>query len=80
MHTNLLVDEPDDEGNAVEITVDSYHHILLRGDQLTAARARGAQGQRENGNTAERRLEGLIPTLEDWHSQLILLCVIRLSH
>ena len=39
MHTNLLVDEPDDEGNAVEITIDSYHHILLGGDQLTAARA-----------------------------------------
>ena len=75
MHTNLVVDKPDDDGNNVEITVDSYHPILLGGDQLTVTRARGTQGQRENGNTAEIRLEDLIPTIEDWHSQLNLLCV-----
>ena len=45
------------------------------GDQLTVARARGAQGQRENSNSGEKRLEGLVPVVEDWHTQMNLLIV-----
>lgn len=32
----------------VSVTVDSFHHILLGGDQLTVARVRGAQRIRNN--------------------------------
>ena len=58
-----------------EISVDIFHHILFGGDQLTVARARSAQAQRENTDRGALRLEGLIPVLEDWHTQLTLLQV-----
>ena len=51
-----------------EISVDIFHHILFGGDQLTVARARSAQAQRENTDRGALRLEGLVPVLEDWHA------------
>ncbi len=36
---------------------------------MTAARARSAIGAKLNGETSLRRLEGIIPVFEDWHSK-----------
>ena len=44
--------------------------ILLGGDQLTAARARGAKSPRATHDTSFDRLEGFIPIAEDWHARL----------
>ena len=45
----------------VTLQMDNFQHILFGGDQLTAARARGAQGILSNSNTLCKRLEGLVP-------------------
>jgi L1 cell adhesion molecule like protein len=42
------------------------HHVLFGGDQLTAARARGAIMAMANNPTPQQRLEGVIPVIEDW--------------
>ena len=57
------------------ITEDHFHRILLGGDQLTAARVRGAQRIRSNSERSLDRLEGFEPTSEDWHAKGILLAV-----
>lgn len=49
------------------------NQVLIGGDQLTAARARGAITAMSNSVTPQKRLEGLIPVVEDWHTQVILL-------
>ena len=49
--------------------------LLFGGDQLTAARARGAIRQRQNSLTAKQRLEGLNPVTEDWHAKVVLITV-----
>ena len=46
--------------------------ILMGGDQLTAARARGAKSLRSSHDNAKGRLEGLLPVVEDWHARLTL--------
>ena len=53
-----------------------FSKILFGGDQLTAARARGAMTAMSNASTACKRLEGLIPVIEDWHAQVAFLDVI----
>lgn len=50
--------------------------LLFGGDQLTAARARGALRAMFNATTSTKRLEGLIPTIEDWHAEVSFLDVI----
>ena len=62
-------------GGTLEPRDTNQHKILLGGDQLTAARARGAQALGCNHGTREDRLVGLIPTVEDWHTRVILLQV-----
>ena len=57
------------------ITEDKFHRILFGGDQLTAARARGAQRIRSNSERPLDRLEGLEPCCEDWHAKGVLLRV-----
>ena len=52
-----------------------FHRILFGGDQLTVARARGAQRIRVNSTSPEAKLEGLIPCVEDWLTKLNLLGV-----
>lgn len=54
---NSFMEDEDDPTSKLD--VDCYHHVLFGGDQLTVARARGAQGQRENSNSGEKRLEVL---------------------
>ncbi len=62
-------------GEEVDICQASLHPILLGGDQLTAARARGAKKTRVNSVTCGTRLDGLIPCAEDWHTKMNLLDV-----
>ena len=63
------------EGREITIPKAIVHAILLGGDQLTAARARGAKKAKVNSVDPELRFEGLIPVAEDWHTRLNLLCV-----
>ena len=49
--------------------------IIVAGDQLTAARARGAKKVKFNSDSPTNRFEGLIPTATDWHTKQALLGV-----
>ena len=59
----------------VEVTSARGRPILFGGDQLTVARARGAQKAKVNSTSPSSRLEGLVPMIEDWHSKVVLLKV-----
>ena len=43
---------------------------VFGGDQLTCERARNSQRHRKDSATTEERLEGLVPTVEDWHTKM----------
>ena len=62
-----------DEDTTVLQSQSKVHGILFGGDQLTAARIRGAQEAKCNSVTATKRFEGLIPVIEDWHAKVVLL-------
>ena len=51
----------------------TVHPIMFGGDQLTAAHAYGAITAMANNLTPQRRLEGIIPVIEDWHAIVVLL-------
>lgn len=55
--------------------LDHFSHVLIGGDQLTAARIRGAQRVRGNSDNGRDRLEGLVPVVEDWHAKVCFLQV-----
>ena len=59
----------------VKVTTARANPILIGGDQLTAARARGAQKAKANALSPSDRLEGLVPMVEDWHAKVVLLSV-----
>jgi hypothetical protein len=61
----------------VTIPIEKLHCICLGGDQLSAARYRGSGTIRSNSTSATKRLEGLVPVSEDWHTQVTLLKVIN---
>ena len=63
----------DDIGETVEVPHDLLYKLFLGGDQLTVARARGAIKSRINSPTASGCMAGLIPCVEDWHTQTILI-------
>lgn len=65
-------------GSDEPVNVDDldYATILLGGDQLTVARARGSQLIRSNSGTNKDSLVGLLPVVEDWHTKLCLMQVI----
>ena len=69
----------DSTSGVVPVNVFESHQILFGGDQLTVAHARSAKRNVSNGDNGLSRLDGLIPVVEDWHSQLNLLTV-RLLH
>ena len=73
--TNVPVD-----GEVEECTVidDKFHRLLFGGDQLTTARARGAQRVRSNSERPLHKLEGFEPVCEDWHVKGVLLRVCAL--
>lgn len=48
------------------------HAILLGGDQLSVVRTRTALSVKRTADTPSRRLDGIIPTIEDWHTKLTL--------
>ena len=54
----------------------SMHRCLMGGDQLTAARGRGAQPIRENGGDPICHLEGFQMFSLDWHTKMNLLQVL----
>ena len=70
--TSVLV-----EGEVEECTItdDELFRIVFGGDQLTAARARGAQRVRSNSERPLDKLEGVEPVSEDWHAKGVLLRV-----
>lgn len=57
-------------GETAEVQQASFHTVLLGGDQLTAARTRGAKKSRANSVSPVTRLDGLISCAEDWHTKL----------
>lgn len=64
-----------DTNESVQVQQAAFHQILFGGDQLTAARGRGAKRLRMNSISPLARLDGLIPCAEDWHTKLNLLSV-----
>ena len=60
-----------------EMTISQYcskvHSVLFGGDQMTAARIRGAQEAKSNSITPSKRFDGLISVTEDWHTKVILM-------
>ena len=64
-----------------ELSVPAYNrqsrflglHFIIGGDQLTAARERAAQKAKLHADSPVKRLEGLVPVAEDWHTKVILL-------
>ena len=63
-------------GEAQLFEAETYHQILLGGDQLTAARCRGSIAARCDDDTSKGRLHGLVPVAEDWHAKYRLCKVI----
>ena len=45
------------------------HPLCMGGDQLTAARMRGARKSKVYEATVTKRLEGLVPVADDWHTK-----------
>lgn len=62
-------------GHQVTFDDTKFHEILFGGDQLTIARARGAQVMRSTHDSAVCRLEGLVPVIEDWHTRMTMVKV-----
>lgn len=60
------------------VTLDDqdFATTLMGGDQLTVARAQGAQLIRSNSGNNQDRLYGLLPVAEDWHAKQCLMQVI----
>ena len=55
--------------DTAEVNCEHFHKILFGGDQLSVARARGAQMERKNEDRPTRQLRGLVPVVEDWHGK-----------
>ena len=69
---NIEDEEVEDNDEEMQAFIEeAFHQILLRGDQLTAARS--------DSNTRRQRLLGLIPLSEDWHAKLRL-CKVRIFY
>lgn len=63
------------DGSILEFDDTRFFPLFLGGDQLTVARARGAQALRVTEDTPLDRLEGIIPVVEDWHTRMTLMRV-----
>jgi len=56
--------------DVVPVDETKCHQILLGGDQLTVARARGSQLAIADGCSVSKGMEGLVPVVEDWHTRV----------
>ena len=56
-----------------DVTLANFHKLFIGGDQLTAARVQNVKKHRINSASPSARLEGLVPCVEDWYTQTILL-------
>ena len=67
--TQEVVHAVTERGEEEDVTVEKIqlHPLLFGGDQLTAERSRSCKTSRDNSDTADERLEGLEPAVEDWH-------------
>ena len=63
-----LCTEGQEEPDIIE--VDTFHHILFGGDQVTVVRALSGQAVRANSENQRQRLQGFVPTIEDWHTKM----------
>lgn len=61
------------DGEPYEVHDYDLWETLLGGDQLTAARIRGAIDIRDDHDTSIDKLRGVIPVVEDWQSRMTLL-------
>jgi len=68
--TNLV-----DDGEEIVHTDYNFHQIACTGDQLTVARQRTAKAVRHHSEDELDRLEGLVPSVEDWHTKQLLVKV-----
>ena len=50
------------------------HKVLFSGNQLTFARVIDAQIAMSNASNSVKRLRGLIPVIQDWHTEVIHVC------
>ena len=75
-HTKYVLIEG--TGETVKVQQDIIHKVLFGGDQFPASRGRAAKRMKANSVSPISRLEGLIPTAEDWHTKLNLLQVFTL--
>lgn len=67
------------DGDVQSFLGETFHQLLLGGDQLTAARCRGSAAARCDSDTKKERLYGLMPVSEDWHAKYCL-CKVSSSH
>jgi len=72
-----LYTEGQEEPDVIE--VDNFHHILFGGDQVTVVRALSGQAVRANSENQRKRLQGFVPTIEDWHTKMCFMEV-RIHH
>ena len=63
------------DGSTRELDNTGFHSILVGGDQLTVARARGGAALRASHSMAVHRLDGITPVVEDWHARMTLMKV-----
>ena len=54
---------------SVTVQKAKMHKVMLGGDQLSKVRAVSAIRVKSNGETPSTRLEGFLPTVEDWHAK-----------
>lgn len=57
------------------ILINFHVHIIVGGDQMTAARVRGCQRLMSNSGDDIERLEGMTAIVEDWHAKVVFLVV-----
>ena len=68
-----------ESSKSIQINDKSYTYddtkliqLMLFGDQLTAARVRGAAQLRSSQTEAKDTLQGFVPVIADWHSKICL--------
>ena len=57
-----------------------FHPICCSGDQLTIARERTAQSVCHHSENELDRLEGLVPIVDDWHTNMTFVKVAFMSY